>query len=650
MSVPTTDSLSLTTFQDPVLNALTHGSKWTLDTTRHLTWAIASNSSYTVPNTTQTIIEFVLALIPITEVINVDFTYLGYYSDIRLSPADLTYTVASGQLARNMFSSGGLARAVFPYSPAGDAFSISLTGTTSGSPNAEGDVWLNGPAMVNSGNSGFWDGAAGKFILLHETGHALGLKHPHDNGGTNRPTFSSIGLSHNDRIEFSLGDGLDVDAFTVMSYNDDESFNLWQGDPATLMPLDIYALQALYGPNLATRSGDTIHTLVRDGAYRSIWDASGIDTIDVGTSDSGWIILMETRPSQPQLQEYFSKITLAIPALSFTGSSPTTLDWIYNAENVNGSTWNDIVLGNSLSNRIIGNAGNDIISAGDGNDTLSGGSGNDTLEGQAGNDLILEGGGNDVNDGGPGLDTLDLGNVRRSSASLTRQSANAWSLGITSTREVDSLKDIEYIKFSDSLVSLLDLALGTPTNPDSKGAQVFRFAKTNSGQYFYTGDISERNLIISNLPSFRYEGAVFNAQDNWVTGYNPVYRFANLLNGGYFYTSSALERDTVFSDYAATYRYEGASFFVPASATADTVPVYRLANVKTGGYLFTANSSERQFAQSLGFFRDEGVAFNAPRTISIAFDSSDETQLSNDFSAEISNAENAVISQFDWFV
>jgi len=50
------------------------------------------------------------------------------------------------------------------------------------------------------------------------------------------------------------------------------------------------------------------------------------------------------------------------------------------------------------------------------------------------------------------------------------------------------------------------------------------------------------------------------------------------------------------------------------------VPVYRLANVQTGGYLFTTSAAERQYAQSLGFFRDEGVAFNAPSTIGLAQD------------------------------
>lgn len=68
----------------------------------------------------------------------------------------------------------------------------------------------------------------------------------------------------------------------------------------------------------------------------------------------------------------------------------------------------------------------------------------------------------------------------------------------------------------------------------------------------------------------------------------------------------------MFSSYP-NFRYEGASFFVPNAACPDTTPVFRLANLRAGGYLFTSSGEERSFVNSLGFWRDEGVAFNAPR-------------------------------------
>ena len=135
--------------------------------------------------------------------------------------------------------------------------------------------------------------------------------------------------------------------------------------------------------------------------------------------------------------------------------------------------------------------------------------------------------------------------------------------------------------------------------------------------YFYTASVAERELIASNYPEFRLEGPVFVGDDVARDGWAPVYRFADVGNGGYFYTASAAERDAVFSGYP-NFRYEGASFFVPASASASTIPVFRLASLDTGGYLFTASAAERSFALKLGFWRDEGVAFNAPRTIALA--------------------------------
>lgn len=293
--------------------------------------------------------------------------------------------------------------------------------------------------------------------------------------------------------------------------------------------------------------------------------------------------------------------------------------------------------------------GNDIVTGSQFADQLYAGTGNDILFGGIGNDSFREERGSDLYDGGPGVDTVIATSYRRSETTLTQGSGNIWTLVELSNGETNTLRNIEYIKYSDSTTSLLDLALGSQTPPDAKGTQVYRFAKVDSGQYFYTGDIGERNLIISTLNNFRYEGPVFNAQDNWVTNYNPVYRFANLSNGGYFYTSSAVERDTVLSDYPS-YRYEGASFFVPANAAPDTVPVYRLANVRTGGYLFTTSAPERQYAQSLGFFRDEGIAFNAPRTISLVDSGSTELLMNEDNLLVISGVDPIATGSTDWLI
>ncbi len=263
---------------------------------------------------------------------------------------------------------------------------------------------------------------------------------------------------------------------------------------------------------------------------------------------------------------------------------------------------NDEFIGSPFNDILFSGAGADVVTAGGGDDKVSGGLGNDRI------------------DGGLGLDTAEF-LAGRANFLVTPNSTGTGGT-VTDRRTgspegTDTVSSIEYLLFTDSRVSLPELALGSPVAPDVIGTQVYRFAKLDNGQYFYSGNAAERDQIIATFANFRYEGPVYNAQDNWVSGYLPVYRFANLSNGGYFYTASAAERDAVFSGYP-NFRYEGASFFVPASASSSTIPVFRLANLDTGGYLFTASAAERSFALKLGFWRDEGVAFNAPRTIALA--------------------------------
>jgi Ca2+-binding RTX toxin-like protein len=60
-------------------------------------------------------------------------------------------------------------------------------------------------------------------------------------------------------------------------------------------------------------------------------------------------------------------------------------------ENVDGSLYNDTILGNAGANLIQGNAGHDLLQGQEGADTLRGGVGDDTLVGGAGSD-VLDGG------------------------------------------------------------------------------------------------------------------------------------------------------------------------------------------------------------------------------------------------------------------
>ena len=111
---------------------------------------------------------------------------------------------------------------------------------------AGGDAWFN-----NSSN--YYDNPAkGNYAWLtfiHETGHTLGLKHPQD-------TIGSFGPMPADRNSLE---------YTVISYRSyiggptSGYTNAGGSYPQTLMMYDIAAVQALYGANYSTNSGNTIY-------------------------------------------------------------------------------------------------------------------------------------------------------------------------------------------------------------------------------------------------------------------------------------------------------------------------------------------------------------------------------------------------------
>ena len=176
-------------------------------------------------------------------------------------------------------------------------------------------------------------------VVLHEVGHALGLKHPFS-GSANLPASE------------------DNQFYSVMSYN-------WVSSPyvETFSIYDIATLQYLYGANLGFNAGDTVYDLSDYlGSRQTLWDGGGIDELD-GSALSQDLVLSLNAGSFIDLD--VSK-NLAI-ALDVT------------IEKASGGSGNDEITGNDADNVLLGNAGDDLIEGGRGDDTLDGGTGFDTL-------------------------------------------------------------------------------------------------------------------------------------------------------------------------------------------------------------------------------------------------------------------------------
>ena len=356
---------------DDVIDAATSGYYWELDITRTVNWSLADGffgDSWIFQSNFVAISDSLSSIFEnISSYANVQFNNVGYYTDPIVADviggSDITVSLDDG-LGWPFFSDPStLAIGHFP--------NAANTAIYQGQP---GDIFLN----LNSDATLFpyAPGSEGYWLLLHEIGHTLGLKHPHDDGGTGFPTFQELGWGT-----------FDKDMYTVMSYNDDHDNFAFISDPATPMVLDVLALQYLYGKNNTTNATDSTHTLLQNYMYQTIWDAGGIDVVDVSQSAVGWEIQLPTQNSALYSVLVDTKIGSARPASETALSSPFTLYWLMgDIENVTGSSFDDTLVGNDFSNSLIGNAGNDTIYGFAGNDEIAGGDGNDHLEGGEGND------------------------------------------------------------------------------------------------------------------------------------------------------------------------------------------------------------------------------------------------------------------------
>ena len=117
------------------------------------------------------------------------------------------------------------------------------------------------------------------------------------------------------------------------------------------------------------------------------------------------------------------------------------LDTLIGIENVAGTSFNDVLIGNSGPNRLESYAGNDVLSGGTGADVLMAGAGNDSLNGGLGNDVL---------EGGTGVDwaLYNTGLNAGVTIDLFTETQNTGAGGI------DTLRDIENVMgtiYGDSL-------------------------------------------------------------------------------------------------------------------------------------------------------------------------------------------------------
>jgi hypothetical protein len=223
------------------------------------------------------------------------------------------------------------------------------------------DIWLNSSTSTQDADNDMYLGGRGFETYLHEIGHGLGLSHP---GNYN------LNATYAGNAEYDT----DNRQYTVMSYfggyapgsgwQQDGSLASWLYS-STPMIDDIAAIQAVYGADMTTRTGDTTYGFnsnagrevfdfsVNPTSIFAIWDAGGNDTLDVSGFSAS------------------QRIDLHAGAYSSIGGMTNNVAIAYGAtiENAIGGSGADTIIGNDGANTIRGGGGNDTIDGAGGFDT-----------------------------------------------------------------------------------------------------------------------------------------------------------------------------------------------------------------------------------------------------------------------------------------
>jgi Ca2+-binding RTX toxin-like protein len=196
-------------------------------------------------------------------------------------------------------------------------------------------------------------------VIVHELGHALGLKHP----------FSDTNADEGPYLESTSEENTD---WAIMSYTEGS-----RAYSANFSPFDIAALQYIYGVAAGANADDSTY-LFDESQGVFVYDGQGVDVIDASSAQSEATIYL-TEGDWSFIGEKSDLITSA---------NQLTINFNTEIEGAIGGDFNDTISGNLLDNNLQGGEGNDSLKGLGGDDSIAGDLGYDYIDGGRGDDTI----------------------------------------------------------------------------------------------------------------------------------------------------------------------------------------------------------------------------------------------------------------------
>ncbi|HZH10733.1 MAG TPA: calcium-binding protein [Microvirga sp.] len=264
---------------------------------------------------------------------------------------------------------------------AGDRLALTNTGSIRGSlggvqASAGHDEIYNSGLIDGGGGAGvqlgdgndLYDGRGGKVV----GGVGLGFGSDTAYGGSGDEKFADTSIDPDGNDFIDGGEGIDQLSLGGVNLS----------DPDLTIDLRLTSAQntgngidtIINIENVETGFGDDL--IIGTAGNNTLSGGDGADNLDGGLGDD----FLYGGSGNDTVR--FSGNTAATVDLNLDFTTQNTghgFDTLGGIENLEGSSGNDVFIGDSSGNRLAGNNGNDILNGGLGNDTLDGGSGNDTV-------------------------------------------------------------------------------------------------------------------------------------------------------------------------------------------------------------------------------------------------------------------------------